>query len=269
MPRADRSSAQEMVRYWDGIADAWTEEHLDPVWRTHSDAVYEALLERWLPAKKLRRILKTDLFDEAVAEGLYPVVQARAERVTGFDVSPRIVAAACTRYPRLQGIVADARQLPFDDGKFDAVVSLSTLDHFASLDDIRRALVQLHRVLAPGGALVITLDNASNPLVALRNGLPYPLLRGLGLVPYRIGVTYSSGRFLALLRSCGFDVRDVAFVVHCPRVIAVLASRLIERAASRVARAHFLRLLAGCERLGRWPTRALTGYYTAALATTR
>jgi SAM-dependent methyltransferase len=269
MPRTDESSAREMARYWDGIGDAWTEQHLDPVWRTHSDAVYAALLERWLPAKKLRRILKTDLFDEAVAEGLYPVVQARAERVTGFDVSPRIAAAACARYPRLEGIVADARRLPFDDGKFDAVISLSTLDHFASRDDIRRALVQLHRVLAPGGTLVITLDNASNPVVALRNGLPYPLLRGLGLVPYRMGVTCSSGRFLALLGSCGFDVRDVDFVVHCPRVIAVLASRLIERAVSRAARARFLRLLATCERLGRWPTRALTGYYTAALATRR
>jgi len=109
MPRADRASAREMVGYWDGIGDAWTKQHLDPVWRMHSDAVYAALLERWLPAKKLRRILKTDLFDEAVAEGLYPVVQARAERVTGFDVSPRIAAAACARYPSLEGIVADAR----------------------------------------------------------------------------------------------------------------------------------------------------------------
>jgi SAM-dependent methyltransferase len=266
MPRADTSPAQEMGRYWGEIGEAWTEQHLDPVWRAHSDSVYAALLARWLPAGKLRRVLKTDLFDEAVAEGVYPGVQERAGSVVGFDVASRIAAAACGRYPQLRGIVADARELPFDDGVFDTVISLSTLDHFPSRGDIRQALLQLHRVLAPDGILIITLDNASNPLVALRNGLPHRLLRDLRLVPYRMGATCTSRGFVTLLRACSFEVDEVAFVIHCPRLIAVLASRLVGRMASRRARARFLRWLGSWERLEQWPTRAITGYYTAALA---
>jgi SAM-dependent methyltransferase len=268
MSRAETSATREAARYWDGIGETWIDHHLDPVWRTHSDAVYGALLARWLPSRPLRRILKTDLFDEAVADGVYRVVQERADRVTGFDVSPRIAGAACARHSRLEGIVADARRLPFDDGEFDAVVSLSTLDHFPRRQDIGLALRELHRVLARDGTLVITLDNRSNPVVAVRNLLPYPLLRGFGLVPYRMGATCTSRGLVALLTACHFHVHEVTFVVHCPRLIAVLAARLVERSVS-TARARFLRLLDACERLDRWPTRAITGYYTAALATRR
>jgi SAM-dependent methyltransferase len=266
MLRFDTSSPRDAGRYWNEIGATWTEQHPDTLWRAHSDALYTALVARWLPAARPRRVLKTDLFDEAVGEGIYPLVHERADIVVGFDVAPRVAAAASGRYPELRGIVADARQLPFEDGAFDIVISLSTLDHFPHRDDIRRALLQVHRVLAPGGILIITLDNASNPLVALRNGLPHRLLRSLGLVPYRMGATCTSGDFAALLRACGFDVDRVDFVVHCPRLIAVLAARLIDRTMSRTVRMRFLQLLAKCERLDKWPTRAITGYYTAALA---
>lgn len=84
--------------------------------------------------------------------------------------------------------------------------------------------------------MIITLDNASNPVVALRNGLPHRLLRSLGLVPYRMGATCGSGDLAALLRTCSFEVDELDFVVHCPRLIAVLAARLIDKTTSRIAR---------------------------------
>jgi SAM-dependent methyltransferase len=269
MARADASSTGNARRYWDEIAAEWTELGRDPVWRAHSDAVNSMLLARWLPANRLRRVLKTDLFDEAVAEGLYPVLESRAERVTGVDLSPVIVESANARYPQLEGIVADVRRLPFGDSEFDCVVSTSTLDHFDSRGEIRQGLLELRRVLSPGAILAITLDNGSNPLVALRNRLPDGLLRGLDLVPYRVGKTCTARRLAALLRSCDFVVEDLTYVLHCPRLPALRAGRVVERRASERTRARFLRLLAGCERLEEWPTRAFTGYFVAALARRR
>ena len=46
---------------------------------------------------------------------------------------------------------APAEDLPFDDGVFDAVVSTLTL---CSVDDQRRAVGELRRVLRPGGVLL-------------------------------------------------------------------------------------------------------------------
>lgn len=265
MAGADSGAALASGSYWDRVADAWNQQRKDTVWRAHSDAVNSALLTRWLPSRPVRHVLKTDLFDEAVADGVYPLLQSRARNVTGIDVSPKVVDAARARYPLLNGVVADVLRLPFADGEFDAIVSISTLDHFDSPNKISDALGQLYRVLAPGGTLVVTLDNGSNPAVALRNWLPYPLLRRLHLVPYRMGVTCAARRFFTLLHACRFEIVDVAYTVHCPRLAAVVTARIVQQSASVETRARFLRLLGTCERLDRLPTRALTGYFVAAL----
>jgi hypothetical protein len=42
----------------------------ETLWREHSDAVNGALLVRWLARESCGLLLKTDLFDEAMGEGL-------------------------------------------------------------------------------------------------------------------------------------------------------------------------------------------------------
>jgi SAM-dependent methyltransferase len=263
---AEVSEATAKARYWDRVVDAWNEQRLGAVWRAHSDAVNTALLARCLPPR-LGHVLKTDLFDEAVSEGVYPVLRSRARYVTGIDVSRNTVDAAQARYPLLNGIAADVQHLPFQDGEFDAVVSLSTLDHFDSVENIREALGELRRVLRVGGTLIVTLDNGLNPAVALRNRLPYALLDRLRLVPYQVGATCTPARFAALLGSCRFDVEEISYTVHVPRVFAVFMSRLVEKWGGREIRARFLRLLRMGEQIGRWHTRTLTGYFIAAVGT--
>jgi SAM-dependent methyltransferase len=165
--------------HWDAVLASWQETRGSSLLRAYSDGVNRRLLERWLP-RDCGRALKTDVFDEAVAEGLSPFLAACAEALVAIDASPETVAAARRRYPELDARVADVRALPFEAGSFDAVVSTSTLDHFPSRADLETALRELHRVLAPGGVAVVTLDNPWNPLVALRNALPF---RPPALVP--------------------------------------------------------------------------------------
>ena len=49
---------------------------------------------------------------------------------------------------------ADARALPFEDGTFTAALSIDVLEHLP-LEDLRLYLREAHRVLAPGGRLLI------------------------------------------------------------------------------------------------------------------
>ena len=51
----------------------------------------------------------------------------------------------------VQVVRAAAEQLPFDDARFDTVVSTLVL---CTVGDPRRALAEIHRVLRPGGALL-------------------------------------------------------------------------------------------------------------------
>jgi SAM-dependent methyltransferase len=251
--------------YWDAVLHRWEGVHRDSLWRRHSDAVNGALLTRWLPSGP-HRVLKTDMFDEAVSDGLYPLLRDLGATVTGIDVSPEVVAAARARYPGLGAIAADVLKLPFPDGAFDAIVSLSTLDHFASRLDISTALGELRRVLAGDGTLVLTIDNAANPVVRLRNCLPSRVLQRTGLVPYDVGVTCGPRDLDALLSAAGFRALERSYILHCPRVLSVAAARVVQRAGSPAAGWRYLALLRRFERLSGLPTSVRTGYFIAVRA---
>jgi len=87
----------------------------------------------------------------------------------GVDLSPwyvsyarDLLAAGATQnaapIPRLE--VANAEALPFEDGSFDVVTSIFLL-HELPRQVRRRVLSEMHRVLAPGGLLV--LEDAAQP----------------------------------------------------------------------------------------------------------
>jgi SAM-dependent methyltransferase len=60
----------------------------------------------------------------------------------------------------LRVLRADARRLSFDDGSFDRVSAISTIEHIETGESV--AMKELARVLAPGGRLVVTVP--FNPL---------------------------------------------------------------------------------------------------------
>jgi ubiquinone/menaquinone biosynthesis C-methylase UbiE len=233
------------------------------VLRAYSDAVNDALVHRWLPVP-CRRLLKTDLFDEAVGVGLFPQLEHAAGSVVAVDASDRVLEAARRRYPELVGHVADVRELPFPDASFDVVVSNSTLDHFESLVEVEVALAELVRVLEPQGTLIVTIDNLRHPLVALRNALPFPLLAKLGLVPYFVGATCGPKRLRRLLEAAGAEVVEETAIMHVPRLAVVAAVHVATRGSGSI-----LRAVSACERAEALPTRTLTGQFIAARAVKR
>jgi len=58
--------------------------------------------------------------------------------------------------------LADAARLPFASGSFDKIVMTEVLEHLA---DDRGALLEVHRLLRPGGRLVLTVPHADYPFL--------------------------------------------------------------------------------------------------------
>ncbi|MBC7256979.1 MAG: class I SAM-dependent methyltransferase, partial [Chloroflexi bacterium] len=199
--------------YWDGIIREWLADDRDALWRRYSDALHVALFRRWLGGVPSEALLKTDIFDEAVSEGLSALWPEHGFAV-GIDISPEIVLAVRRRHPHWHVLVTDVRRLPFADGSFDTILSNSTLDHFEAVPEIHRALGELHRILRPGGKLLLTLDNAANPIIALRQALPGRLLQRLGLVPYAIGATVGPYQLKKMLEATSFTVLEMLPVLH-------------------------------------------------------
>jgi ubiquinone/menaquinone biosynthesis C-methylase UbiE len=261
LKHGNEDSARTERHRWESAILPLLSAPTEALWRAHSDAVNCALLERWLAAEPCRMLLKTDLFDEAMGAGLFPLLARHARRVTALDVAPSVLAAAGSRHPQLLAVAADVRQLPFVDETFEVVVSNSTLDHFEARDQILVALRGLHRVLCRGGRLLLTLDNLANPVVAARSVLPFALLRRLRLADYPAGATCGPWRLRRMLREAGFEVLETATLLHCLRAPAVAMARRLQHAGTREERVRFLRRLRRWERLAQLPTRFLTGYY--------
>ncbi|MFO1309269.1 MAG: class I SAM-dependent methyltransferase [Burkholderiales bacterium] len=253
-------------RRWESAIGPLLDARDGRLWRAHSDAVNGALVDRLLQGVACDRLLKTDLFDEAMDAGLYPRLRERSRQVVAIDVAPSVLSAAKARYPALGVVAADVRRLPFADGTFDVVVSNSTLDHFGSRAELFDALAGLGRLLRPGGRLLVTLDNLRHPAVALRNALPYRWLERLGLVPYPVGATTGPAGLERALLDAGFRIVEMTAILHCPRALAVRRARALERREAPGLHARFLERLARWERLQALPTRYLTGHYVAVLA---
>lgn len=252
---------------WEKGRTCW-EESGSTLWRAHSDSIHAPFLERCLPAEGVGTLLKTDLFDEAVGSGeLARALQARCRCLVGIDLALGTLLGAARTAPGTRALQADVRRLPFPDGAFDAVVSTSTLDHFATPGELVTGLEECVRVLRPGGDLVVTLDNPVNPVVALRNALPFELLHRAGLIPYRMGATLGLSRLEREVARLGLAVRRRELLMHCPRIAAIRLGRIIERRGGDGTR--LLSLLAAFEGLGRWPTRQVTGHLVALHGTKR
>jgi SAM-dependent methyltransferase len=102
----------------------------------------------WL-ANKVGRVVATDLYGEGD-------FSAREAVVTMLD-DPSAFAPYPYCEDRLEVRKMDGRALDFPDGSFDAVFSLSSIEHFGRPAEISRAAREIGRVLGPGGyAFVVT-----------------------------------------------------------------------------------------------------------------
>jgi SAM-dependent methyltransferase len=93
------------------------------------------------------------LLDVACGAGLaLELAGTRGAACAGIDASPRLVAVARDRNPDADIRVGDMHALPWPDGSFDVATSFRGI-----WGTTPAALGELHRVLAPGGRLGITV----------------------------------------------------------------------------------------------------------------
>jgi SAM-dependent methyltransferase len=222
------------------------------------------LIQRWGGIPAAGRVLKTDLFEEAMGPDalLEDLTRGRGD-VVGMDVSTSIACRARERdgNGRLQHLTADVRQLPFADATFALIVSPSTLDHFAQPQDLGRSLLELARILAPDGKLIITVDNRQNVFDPLLR-----LAHRLGWVPYYLGRSYRVEELQAELEAAGFQVEATTAILHNPRLMAVAAVALAKKLQWPFLTALVQRTLVAAQRLEHSRWCYFTGSFVAAKA---
>ena len=112
----------------------------------------------------------------------------------GIDPSPSMLSYAARRGISVRP--GTAERLPFEDEAFDTVLAVTTI---CFVDDLPKTFAEAHRVLRPGGQLVIGFIDRGSGL-----GEEYLHAR-LGQVFYREATFRSGAEVSALLTETGFD----------------------------------------------------------------
>ena len=125
-----------------------------------------ALFQDWGPrvAEAAQVQAGQQVLDVACGTGV--LARAVAERVgesgsvVGLDVNDGMLAVAERKAPHIEWRQGRAEELPFEDGRFDAVVSQFGLMFF---EDQQTAIREMMRVLRPGGRLAVAVwDTLAN-----------------------------------------------------------------------------------------------------------
>jgi SAM-dependent methyltransferase len=193
---------------------------------------YDAGDEQWflgLPLARALALIPAPLvLDVATGTGRLPRAVLRQPafdgRIIGLDLSRRMLREAVRRTAqfadRLTYIWQDAQDLPFDDDTFDAVTCLEALEF---TPDPRKVLLELVRVLRPGGVLLVTnrvgRDAKLMPGKAFPRDAFQPLLREFPLEDIKVGpwqVDYDLAWAIKAGEPRGGGVRPLPQILRCP-----------------------------------------------------
>jgi SAM-dependent methyltransferase len=221
------------------------------------------LLKKWASELQGKRVLKTDLFEEAAENGDFLFwLLSQGAQAHGMDISFKITQMAVRNsqghdFPFHYGVASDITRCAYRDNSFDVIISNSTLDNLRP-EGVPAALKELKRILKPGGVLILTLDNALNPLYALG----YAIEKILKSNRYYQGRCYTLKGAEKLAQENGFLIRDAAAIVHIPtpfNKIALMLSKLTRGRSGPASRC----LINLFSKMGRRKTQFLTGWFIA------
>ncbi|MCB9475937.1 MAG: class I SAM-dependent methyltransferase [Deltaproteobacteria bacterium] len=177
---------------------------------THDEYLNHQRARRRALARQARRVAEAmrrhgatgPLLDLGVGTGIgmpYLCDALDAGDAVGVDIDPtmvRFAEAETAGRPDIRVEQADARALPFDDGRFGAVYCEYVFHHVEGVD---AAIAEIHRVLRPGGVFFLIDIDPANGISRLFKRV-YPYLRAIGL-----GWHGGEGAYQSILRAPHFD----------------------------------------------------------------
>jgi tRNA (uracil-5-)-methyltransferase TRM9 len=87
---------------------------------------------------------------------LYQLFQGKNIQYIGCDNNMELIARAKKNYPSAEFAIGDLLHLPFSDNAFDVVFCIAAFHHIPGRELRRTSLLEMKRVLKPGGYMCMT-----------------------------------------------------------------------------------------------------------------
>ncbi len=180
-------------------------------WYRGLRALLQQQMERHAPPRP-RKIL-----DIGCGTGATLAYLADQGSAFGMDIAS-LALDRCARRGRLRTAQASALAAPFDSGVFEIALMLDVLYH-RQIPDMRVPLREAHRVLKPGGVLLVNVP-------------AYQWLRSSHDIAIHTRHRFTRGELAGLLQDTEFDVRQCAYwnSLLLPAIVAMRLARRKQRA---------------------------------------
>jgi ubiquinone/menaquinone biosynthesis C-methylase UbiE len=255
-------SSKTAVAYFDTHAAYYEKNQYRTSRRTFINGRHEQLVAI-LAALRLPE--KTSALDAGCGPGnLVPELASRGWQVCALDASPnmlRLARANASGFATVAYQAGNIEALPFADASFDVICSAGVIEYLQSCE---RALSEMHRVLRPGGLLVLPTTNVLAPAHWFRPVMEpiarVPVVaRMFGLQPARYRMYYHRiPRFKQHLQRAGFTLdRERHFYLTLPRPLDRLfpqLARAIENFFDRFMHTRLRHLAEGYIAVARKPS---------------
>jgi SAM-dependent methyltransferase len=194
-----RQQAVERQR-WDAIARSIPDYHSASSTQYYRRREID-LLRRYVGPLQDKRVLKLDLWNEAINTRILHWMRAEGASTFGIDLSEVVTSRAGANARLAPGSLslarADIRHLPFATASFDLVYTMGTIEH---IDEFQQAVDEAHRVLRPGGVAIVGVPHKWN--IYLRPAL-VRVLDWLGLYAFAPEKCFSAPALRQVLERSG------------------------------------------------------------------
>jgi SAM-dependent methyltransferase len=130
--------------------------------------------------------------------------------VIGLEASSQAFSVIREHDPEGYIKEGDVRSMPFDDGSFQALISLGVMEHFE--EGPQKLLLESNRVLKKGGLLFVSIPPNTlvrkmflNPVLSLKYSIKKMLGKKLAFAEYRS----TEKEFTPFIKESGFEIQGV------------------------------------------------------------
>ncbi len=212
----DEQLRREQRKKWDAVADK-----VPDFYHASSTQYYRrceiALLQRCFGQLRGKRVLKLDLWNEAINTRILHWMRDQGAEAYGIDISRVVASRARDNAVYASGPLhiaqCDIRDLPFLSESFDFVYTMGTIEH---IDEYQQAVGEICRVLRPGGKAIVGVPHKWN--VFLRPML-VSLLDRFGKYAYSPELSFSARELREVVARSGLRVSRRTGILSVPGIL--------------------------------------------------
>ena len=213
-----KESRRKEKSFWD-----WTGEYFPSLTGAPSTRYYfeceKTLFESFCPDLKGKKVLKTDLWDEAKNTRILCWAADQGAQVFGIDISSPTVREAADNFRDSHSarlMVNDVRWMALRSDSVDVIYSMGTIEHFP---EYRQALRECFRILKPGGMIFMGVPNRWDPFL---RPLMVKLMQWAHLYSYGRERSFSRRALARMMRETGFETVDMSGILFMPGILRII-----------------------------------------------